>query len=93
MAEFYQYTKARKDFGKPCSFSDTKPISTIFLPFEPKKKDEGYVLRNPNFIDLDNLTDYSSHQVNTKRVTTGDKGMNHREGGIYFLIIRMALNY
>lgn len=50
MAEFFQYTKARKQFGKPCSFADTKPMATVLLPFEPKKKDEGYVLRNPNFI-------------------------------------------
>ena len=50
MAEFYQYTKARKQFGKPCNFADTKPMTTALLPFEPKKKDEGYVLRNPNFI-------------------------------------------
>lgn len=84
MAEFYQYTKARKDFGRPCNFSDTKPISTVFLPFEPKKKEESYVLRNPNFIQLDNLTDNSFHQVNTKRVTTGEKGMFHKEGGNTF---------
>ena len=56
MAEFYQYIKARKEFGKPCNFADTKPMATFLLPFEPKKKDEGYVLRNPNFIELDNLT-------------------------------------
>ena len=56
MAEFYQYTKARKEFGKPCNFADAKPMATFLLPFEPKKKDEGYVLRNPNFIELDNLT-------------------------------------
>jgi|JI81AbrownRNA_FD_contig_21_223269_length_249_multi_2_in_0_out_0_1 hypothetical protein len=31
-------------------------MTTVLHPFEPKKKDEGYVLRNPNFIDLDNLT-------------------------------------
>ena len=37
--------------------------------------------RNPNFIELDNITQLSKHQVNTKRVTTGDKGMYHREGG------------
>jgi dynein intermediate chain 2 len=81
MAEFYQYTKLRKDFGKPCSFADTKPMSTVFLPIDRKKKNEDYVLRNPNFIELDNLTDLSVHNVNTLRVSTGDKGMYHREGG------------
>lgn len=78
MTEFYQYTKARKDFGRPCAFVDTKPMGTFILPFEPKKKDEGYVLRNPNFIELDSLTDLSSHSVNTLRVSTGDKGMFHK---------------
>ena len=56
MAQFFQYTKPRKDFGKPVSLADTKPISTIFSPVDRKKKDEEYVLRNPNFIELDNLT-------------------------------------
>jgi dynein intermediate chain 2 len=37
--------------------------------------------RNPNFIDLDNIAEYSEHSVNTERVSTGDKGMSHREGG------------
>ena len=38
--------------------------------------------RNPNFIDLDNIVEYSEHQVNTERVSTGDKGMFHKEGGV-----------
>lgn len=62
-------------------FSDSKVMSTALPPFEPKKKDEGYVLRNPNFIELDNMTEYTFHTVNTLRVSTGDKGMFHREGG------------
>lgn len=90
MAEFYQYSRARKEFGRPCSFADTKPMSTSLLPFEPKKKEESYVLRNPNFIELDNLTELSTHNVNTLRVSTGDKGMFHREGGIHDLKLRLA---
>ncbi len=42
MAEFYQYTRLRKDFGKPIAFADTKPMSTAFYPAEkdiPKGKD------------------------------------------------------
>lgn len=41
------------------------------------------MLRNPNFIELDNITELSLHEVNTKRVSTGDKGMLHREGGTH----------
>jgi len=36
---------------------------------------------NPNFIDLDNIPEYSEHIVNTERISTTDKGMYHREGG------------
>lgn len=82
MAEFYQYTKARREFGRPPAFADTAPISTAFYPTaKDHLKDEDYVLRNPNFIELDNITELSVHQVNTMRVSTGDKGMFHREGG------------
>ena len=82
MAEFYQYTRARREFGRPPAFSDTPPIGTAFYPTaKDALKDEDYVKRNPNFIELDNITSLSRHQVNTKRVTTGDKGMYHREGG------------
>jgi hypothetical protein len=51
MAEFYQYTKARREFGRPAVFSDTNPIGTTFYP-TPKDnlKDDDYVLRNPNSI-------------------------------------------
>lgn len=38
-------------------------------------------MRNPNFIDLDNIAELSEHSVNTERVKTNDKGMYHREGG------------
>jgi hypothetical protein len=58
----------------------------VLLPFEPKKKDEGYVLRNPSFIELDNLTELTSHNVNTLRVSTGDRSMFHREGGTFKLV-------
>jgi dynein intermediate chain 2, axonemal len=82
MAEFYQYTRARREFGRPPAFADTSPIGTAFYPTSKDHlKDEDYVRRNPNFIELDNITDLSVHQVNTMRVSTGEKGMFHKEGG------------
>jgi dynein intermediate chain 2 len=83
MAEFYQYQKRRRDFGKPCNFSDTEPKSTGHYPSVQVEnpKEVKYVLRNPNFIELDNITELSQHFVNTLRVSTGEKGMNHKEGG------------
>lgn len=32
MAEFYQYTRARREFGRPPAFADTAPISYAFYP-------------------------------------------------------------
>ena len=82
MAQFFQYTRARKEFGRQPQFADTPPIATAFYPTaKDNLKDQDYVLRNPNFIELDNITDLSMHQVNTMRVSTGEKGMYHREGG------------
>jgi dynein intermediate chain 2 len=57
-------------------------MGTAFYPTSKDHlKDEDYVRRNPNFIELDNITDLSVHQVNTMRVSTGEKGMFHKEGG------------
>ena len=61
MADFFTYQKKRKDFGKPCQFSDTEIkhcgfFPTTQVPFQ-------YLNRNPNFIDLDNIVEYSEHQV------------------------------
>lgn len=87
MTEFYQYQKKRREFGKPCNFVDTSVITPKF-PEEDnygrrqtESKDVQYVVRNPNFIELDNITELSQHFVNTLRVSTGEKGMCHREGG------------
>ena len=79
MAEFFTYQKKRKEYGKPCNFADTEVkhcgyFSTLSQPFQ-------YLDRNPNFIELDNITEYSEHQVNTERVSTNDRGMYHKEGG------------
>lgn len=83
MAEFYQYQKRRKEFGKPCNFSDTEPKAMGHYPTVQieNPKEAKYVLRNPNFIELDNITELSQHYVNTLRVSTGERGMSHKEGG------------
>lgn len=59
MAEFYTYQKKRKEYGKPVNFSDTDVkhcgyFSTLSQPYQ-------YLERNPNFIELDNITEYSEH--------------------------------
>lgn len=52
MAEFYQYQKRRREFGKPCNFSDTEPKLTGHYPSVQVEnpKEAKYVLRNPNAI-------------------------------------------
>ena len=80
MAEFYTYTKKRKEFGKHPYLNESK--AEVFGYF-PTTKESGwqYEIMNPNFIDLDNIPEYSEHIVNTERVSTTDKGMYHKEGG------------
>eukprot|EP00825_Cyclidium_porcatum_P019190 TRINITY_DN217_c0_g1_i3.p1 TRINITY_DN217_c0_g1~~TRINITY_DN217_c0_g1_i3.p1 ORF type:complete len:356 (+),score=75.60 TRINITY_DN217_c0_g1_i3:194-1261(+) len=79
MAEFYTYQKKREEFGRPCQFTDVQLKQCGYYPTNPQNFQ--YQLRNPNFIDLDNIAELSEHSVNTERVKTNDKGMYHREGG------------
>jgi hypothetical protein len=56
MAEEYQYSKVRKNFGRPPNFEDfpdgIKLVGTI-APVPDKAKN--FVLRNPNKLVLDNI--------------------------------------
>lgn len=51
---------------------ETLPDSTV---------GEAYILRDPNKISMDNIPMYSQHGVQTDRVETKDRGMNHMVGG------------
>lgn len=57
MAEFYTYTKKRKDFGKPVNFTDSE--IQPFGHLEPCVIKWEYEQRNPNFLVLDNIEDLS----------------------------------
>jgi dynein intermediate chain 2 len=46
-----------------------------------KKKGQEFKKRDPNFMNLDNVPELSEITVNTERVKTQDKGMQHKEGG------------
>ena len=80
MSEFYTYTKKRKEFGKHPYLNESRAEVFGYFPTS-KESPWQYEIMNPNFIDLDNIPEYSEHIVNTERVSTTDKGMFHKEGG------------
>ena len=83
MTDYFTYGKKRKEFGKFPTFADTETKVVGFVPLGgPSSFNDNYVMRNPNFIVLDNLVEMSEHSVNTEKVSTADKGMGHTEGGI-----------
>jgi len=40
---------------------------------------------------LDNISDLSEHTVNTERVKTADRGMYHKEGGLFIFTFQAPL--
>ena len=90
MGEYYTYQKKRREYGKFCSFQDTEIRHLLFPvprdntnPNPNAPNPVNYIQRDPNFIDLDNIPELTEHVVNTERVNTTEKGMAHKEGGIY----------
>ena len=82
MTDYFTYQKRRKEFGKFPNFADTEIKVVGFVPIGGTTLfNENYVIRNPNFIVLDNLAEMSEHSVNTEKVSTAEKGMSHKEGG------------
>jgi hypothetical protein len=64
MAEEYQYSKIRKNFGKPPNFEDFPDgIKLVGTVFPDPSKANNFVLRNPNKLVLDNIPQLSQHSV------------------------------
>ena len=63
MSEFFTYQKKRKEYGKPCNFSDTEIKPFGYFPAGDKPPTWSYISRDPNFVDLDNIPEYSEHVV------------------------------
>mmetsp|Transcript_51698 Transcript_51698/g.59382 ORF Transcript_51698/g.59382 Transcript_51698/m.59382 type:complete len:692 (+) Transcript_51698:39-2114(+) len=80
MADWYTYQKKRKEFGKDPKFSNSE-TKMLGLMGGAEEQRDGYIERNPNFAVLDNIAEMSENSVNTERVRTADKVMNHKEGG------------
>ncbi len=60
MAEEYQYSKVRRNFGKPPNFEDFPDgIKLVGTVFPDPSKANNFVLRNPNKLVLDNIPQLS----------------------------------
>jgi len=83
MADLFSYTKFRYEFDKwPLNFKDTDVrLIEPEIKVETNEKDYPYIRRDPNFITLSNIPTMSEHTVNTVRVPTRKKEMQHTEGG------------
>ena len=76
----YVYTRERREFGLPCSFSDTTCVILHQIPTDQQLFDE-FTHLNPPTLILDNIPELSCHSVNTERVLTESRGQSHSEGG------------
>lgn len=81
MNEFeYIYMKKRKEFGRFCNFDDVD--AKILGHVDPKPEcGEMYVEQTILNLVLDNIPQFSEHEVNTARVKTSSRTMIHTEGG------------
>lgn len=62
MAEEYQYTKRRTEFGRPAQFEDTD-TRIVGAYAHNESQDTDYTPRNPNKTVLDNIPQMSEHRV------------------------------
>uniref|UniRef100_A0A5K3FF78 WD_REPEATS_REGION domain-containing protein n=1 Tax=Mesocestoides corti TaxID=53468 RepID=A0A5K3FF78_MESCO len=76
----YVYTRKRADFGKQCNFTDRPAELHVDIPPSAELA-EKYIPRNPISRSIQNACEMSEHEVNTERVLSEVRGMNHTEGG------------
>ncbi|XP_028814589.1 dynein intermediate chain 2, axonemal [Denticeps clupeoides] len=80
MEHVFVYTRKRREFGRPCHFSD-RPAELIvdILPDAGLRAE--FVERNPLPAQVQCGPEWSEHEVNTERLESEARGMNHVEGG------------
>ncbi|KAL5970687.1 Dynein intermediate chain 3 ciliary [Taenia solium] len=76
----YVYTRKRADFGKQCNFSDRASEIHADIPANPEFAGK-FILRNPVSRGIQHTGEMSEHEVNTERVLSEVRGINHTEGG------------
>ncbi|GFU26074.1 dynein intermediate chain 3, ciliary [Nephila pilipes] len=74
------YTQKRKDFGKPCSFTDIGPHLLVDIDPDPEFKEEFYVVSSMSRA-IDNSKKICAHEINTVSYPIVSRGMKHTEGG------------
>ncbi|XP_061733218.1 dynein axonemal intermediate chain 2 [Nerophis ophidion] len=75
-----EYTKARRDLGRQCLFSDRSAELLADVPPDPNLALQ-FVPRMSSLQALQCSRDMSEHQVNTERFESESCGINHVEGG------------
>lgn len=65
MTDYYTYQRKRKEFGRPPTFldTDTQILGTIK---QYSNRRDGFILRDPNKIILDNIPVFSEHSVSPR---------------------------
>ncbi|NXH22033.1 DNAI2 protein, partial [Bucco capensis] len=76
----YVYTRKRRDFGRPCNFSDRPAEVTVDIPPDPSMA-SAFIRMNPVDSSIQHSSDMSVHEVNTEHVEVVSRGVNHTEGG------------
>lgn len=76
----YVYTRKRANFGRQCNFSDRAAEIHAEIAPDPELVQK-FCLRNPISRGIQHANEMSGHEVNTERVLSEVRGINHTEGG------------
>ncbi|XP_060796151.1 dynein axonemal intermediate chain 2 [Neoarius graeffei] len=76
----HAYTKKRREFGRPCNFSDRPAELNVDILPDPSLIDD-FIARDPCDVATQCTPEMSEHEVNTERFESESRGINHVEGG------------
>uniref|UniRef100_A0A674HH09 Dynein axonemal intermediate chain 2 n=1 Tax=Taeniopygia guttata TaxID=59729 RepID=A0A674HH09_TAEGU len=76
----YEYSRKRREFGRPCSFSDLLAEVTVDIPPDPSLADD-FIPQDPVDFSVQEGPLMAVHEVNTERTQVCSRGVNHVEGG------------
>ncbi|KAL4648624.1 dynein intermediate chain 2, axonemal-like [Arapaima gigas] len=76
----YEYVKKRSEFGRPCNFSDR--ASDLHLDIQPDAELAAcFFSLDSRDVGMQCAADMSENEVNTVRIESESRGINHTEGG------------
>uniref|UniRef100_A0A0V0J856 Dynein intermediate chain 3, ciliary n=1 Tax=Schistocephalus solidus TaxID=70667 RepID=A0A0V0J856_SCHSO len=76
----YIYTKKRSEFGRQCNFADRAAELHIDIPRDDKLA-ENFISKDPVDRAIQCAKEMSEHEINTERLVSETRGINHTEGG------------